>query len=159
MQIVSHPFDDGDPLTITDRDGSNPRVIFSLKAGGHNHYPIWSPDGQWIYFISGMWDAREMDIWRIRATGGDPERMTNTNADIRYLAPIDDRTIVYTSPDQDGAAPGCGHWIWRPVARSGSAQVSKCIRRSMRVAMEGALSRRYLGRRQTSGRSHCAPSS
>ena len=72
--IVSHPFDDGDPLTITDADGSNPRVIFSLKAGGHNHYPIWSPDGQWIYFISGMWDAREMDIWRIRATGGDAER-------------------------------------------------------------------------------------
>ena len=108
LHIVSHPFDDGDPLTITDRDGSNPRVIFSLKAGGHNHYPIWSPDGQWIYFISGMWDAREMDIWRIRATGGDPERMTNTNADIRYLAPIDDRTIVYTSPDQDGAGP----WLW-----------------------------------------------
>ena len=49
-----------------------------------------------------------MDIWRIRATGGDPERMTNTNADIRYLAPIDDRTIVYTSPDQDGAGP----WLW-----------------------------------------------
>ena len=106
--VVSHPYDDGDPLTITDPDGSNARVIFSLKAGGHNHYPIWSPDGQWIYFISGMWDAREMDIWRIRATGGDRERMTNTNADIRYLAPIDDRNIVYTSPDQDGAGP----WLW-----------------------------------------------
>ena len=107
-QIVSHPFDDGDPLTITDADGGNARVIFSLKAGGHNHYPIWSPDGRWIYFISGMWDAREMDIWRVRPTGGDPERMTTTNADIRYLAPISDRTIIYTSPDQDGAGP----WLW-----------------------------------------------
>jgi serine/threonine protein kinase len=106
--VVSHPYDDGDPLTITDSDGSNARVIFSLKAGGHNHYPIWSPDGQSIYFISGMWDAREMDIWRIRASGGDPERMTNTSADIRYLASIDDHTIVYTSPDQDGAGP----WLW-----------------------------------------------
>ena len=106
--VVSHPYDDGDPLTITDPDGSNARVIFSLKAGGHNHYPIWSPDGQWIYFISGMWDAREMDIWRIRATGGNPERMTNRSADIRYLAPIDDRNIIYTSPDQDGAGP----WLW-----------------------------------------------
>jgi Tol biopolymer transport system component len=55
-----------------------------------------------------MWDAREMDIWRIRATGGDPERMTNTSTDIRYLAPIDDCTIVYTSPGQDGAGP----WLW-----------------------------------------------
>ena len=66
---ISHPYDDGDPVTITDPDGSNPREIFSLKAGGHNHYPIWSPDGQWVYFVSGMWDAREMDIWRIRAPG------------------------------------------------------------------------------------------
>jgi serine/threonine protein kinase len=107
-RVVSHPYDDGDPLTITDADGGNPRVIFSLKAGGHNHYPIWSPDGRWIYFISGMWEAREMDVWRIRPAGGDPERMTNTNADIRYLAPISDRTIVYTSPDQDGAGP----WLW-----------------------------------------------
>jgi len=106
--VVSHPYDEGDPLTVTDADGTNARVIFSLKAGGHNHYPIWSPDGQWIYFISGMWDAREMDIWRIRVSGGDPERMTNASADIRYLAPIDDRTIVYTSPDQDGAGP----WLW-----------------------------------------------
>ena len=107
-QVVSHPYDDGDPLTITDSDGGNARVIFTLEPGGHNHYPIWSPDGQWIYFVSGMWDAREMDIWRIRATGGDPERMTNTSTDIQYLAPIDDRTIVYTSPDQDGAGP----WLW-----------------------------------------------
>ena len=107
-RVVSHPYDDGDPLTITDANGSDARVIFSLKAGGHNHYPVWSPDGEWIYFISGMWEAREMDIWRIRAAGGNPERMTNTSADIRYLAPIDDRTIVYTSPDQDGAGP----WLW-----------------------------------------------
>jgi Tol biopolymer transport system component len=106
--VVSHPYDDGDPLTITDSDGGNPRVVFSLKAGGHNHYPIWSRDGQWIYFISGMWDAREMDIWRIRAAGGEPERMTNTNTDIRYLAFISDSTIVYTAPDQDGAGP----WLW-----------------------------------------------
>jgi serine/threonine protein kinase/Tol biopolymer transport system component len=107
-RIVSHPQEVGDSLTITDADGTNPRVIFVLKAGGHNHYPIWSPDGQWIYFISGMWDAREMDIWRIRPAGGDPERMTNRNADMRYLAAIDDRHIVYTSPDQDGAGP----WLW-----------------------------------------------
>ena len=39
---------------------------------------------------------------------GDPERMTNTSAAIRYLAAIDDRNIVYTSPDQDGAGP----WLW-----------------------------------------------
>jgi Tol biopolymer transport system component len=49
-----------------------------------------------------------MDIWRIRASGGDAERMTNTSADIRYLAAIDDRYILFTSPDRDGAGP----WLW-----------------------------------------------
>jgi Tol biopolymer transport system component/predicted Ser/Thr protein kinase len=107
-QIVSHPYDDGDPFVITDRDGGNPRQILTLRAGAHSHYPIWSPDGQWIYFVSGSWDAREMDIWRIRPSGGSPERLTTLNTDIRYLAFLDTHTVLYTSPDQNGAGP----WLW-----------------------------------------------
>jgi Tol biopolymer transport system component/predicted Ser/Thr protein kinase len=107
-QIVSHPWDDGDPFIVTDRDGGNPKQIFTLHAGGHSHYPVWSPDGQWIYFISGLWDAREMDVWRIRPTGGVPERLTNLNTDIRYLAFMDNRTVLYTAPDQNGGGP----WLW-----------------------------------------------
>jgi hypothetical protein len=107
-QIVSNPYDDGDPFIVTDRDGANPKQILTLRAGGHSHYPVWSPDGKWIYFISGLWDAREMDIWRIRPSGGVPERLTNLNTDIRYLAFIDTRTVLYTAPDQNGAGP----WLW-----------------------------------------------
>lgn len=49
-----------------------------------------------------------MDIWRIRPSGGKPERLTNQNSDVRYLAPLDNRTILYASPDQNGAGP----WMW-----------------------------------------------
>src|SRR5262249_19420078 len=52
--------------------------------------------------------AREMDIWRIRPSGGKPEQLTNVASDVRYLAPIDNRTILYVSPDQSGAGP----WLW-----------------------------------------------
>ena len=34
--------------------------------------------------------------------------MTTQNSDMRYLALLDDRTIVYVSPDQNGAGP----WLW-----------------------------------------------
>jgi serine/threonine protein kinase/Tol biopolymer transport system component len=107
-KLVFHPYDPGDAMFIADSTGSNPRQIFKVNPGGHNHFPIWSPDGQWIYFVSGIWDAREMDIWRIRTSGGTPERMTHHNADVRYLAVLDDRILLYVSPDENGAGP----WLW-----------------------------------------------
>ena len=82
--------------------------IFTLGPGGHNHFPVWSVDGQWIYFVSGFWAAREMDIWRIRPSGGTPERLTHVDTDVRYLAPLDRHTLLYVAPDQNGAGP----WLW-----------------------------------------------
>lgn len=107
-QTVFHTNDPGDPMFVADRNGANSRAIFSLSAGSHNHFPAWSPNGQWIYFVSGVWDTREMDLWRIRAAGGTAERLTRHNSDVRYPTPIDDRTVLYVSPDQDGAGP----WLW-----------------------------------------------
>jgi Tol biopolymer transport system component len=93
---------------VAEGSGANARQIFTLGPGGHNHFPVWSMDGQWIYFASGIWDAREMDVWRIRPSGGPPERMTQHNADVRYLTPLDERTLLYVSPDENGAGP----WLW-----------------------------------------------
>src|SRR5262249_21165073 len=44
----------------------------------------------------------------IKPSGGAPERITHLGRDIRYLAPLDRRTILYVSPDQNGAGP----WLW-----------------------------------------------
>jgi len=107
-QLVFHDNTPGDPMFVADNSGSNPRQIFTLKAGGHNHFPLWSANGAWIYFVSGVWDAKEMDIWRIRPAGGAPERLTHNNNDVRYLALLDDRNILYVSPDRNGAGP----WLW-----------------------------------------------
>ena len=102
-RLVFHTYEDGDPMFVADSKGANPRQIFTLKAGGHNHYPIWSADAQWIYFVSGVWNTREMDIWRIRPSGGTPERLTNENNDMRYLI-CSTRTILYIPrPEWRGA--------------------------------------------------------
>ena len=82
-RVVYHLQDDGDSMYVADRTGANPRQIFS-KPGAHNHFPIWSLDGRWIYFASGTPATKEMDVWRIVADGGTPERLTQQNSDVAY---------------------------------------------------------------------------
>jgi serine/threonine protein kinase len=108
-RVVFQTSDSGDPVFVAESTGEDPRQIYiGAGAGMHNHFPTWSKDGRWIYFISGAWDTREMDIWRIQPSGGRPERLTHLGRDIRYLRPLDNRTMLYVSSDQNGAGP----WLW-----------------------------------------------
>ena len=61
---------DGDPITVADRHGANPTQIYQSEIGLHNHAPVWSTDGQWIYFIHGIPNADRLSIWRGTADGG-----------------------------------------------------------------------------------------
>ena len=54
------------------------RPIFTAPAGLHAHFPLWSPDGAFIYFVQGDLPDK-LDIWRIRPAGGTPERITSHN--------------------------------------------------------------------------------
>ncbi len=108
-RLVYHTSDPGDPMFVADRTGANPRQIFiDPNPGMHNHSPAWSQDGQWIYFCHGSPSAAEMDVWRLRASGGQPERLTHHNNQVGYPAPIDPRTVIYVARDQDGSGP----WLW-----------------------------------------------
>ena len=108
-RIVYHTNEERDPTFIADRDGENPRQIFIHPGqGGHAHFPTWSPDGRWIYVSAGIASALQMDLWRIPVSGGKAERLTYHNNDVEYPTPIDARTVLYTSPDQDGSGP----WLW-----------------------------------------------
>ena len=93
-QLAYHTRDAGDPMIIADAGGLNPRQIFVSEPGLHNHYLVWSPDAQWIYFVRGRLDVREMDIWRIPSSGGRPERMTQHNSEVAFPTAIDERTLL-----------------------------------------------------------------
>ena len=53
-RYVYHTREDGDPIFVADRNGVNPRRIAIDQAGIHQHYPVWSLDGKWIYFVKGV---------------------------------------------------------------------------------------------------------
>jgi Tol biopolymer transport system component len=99
---------DGDPLFVAGRMGGDPRQIYVAAKGEHIHNPVWSPDGEWIYFVHGPEATTDMDVWRIRPSGGTPDRLTHQNAAMSFLTSVDARTVFFVSRANDGSGP----WLW-----------------------------------------------
>jgi Tol biopolymer transport system component len=113
-RLVYHTPGPGDPMFV--RDASQPpqgRPIFAAAAGLHAHFPLWSPNTTFIYFVQGSLPDG-MDIWRIRPTGGPAERITHHNSRVSHPVLVNDRTLMYLATDRDGAGP----WLFNvDVAR------------------------------------------
>ncbi len=107
-RIVYHTYGNGDPMFVADRTGANAQRIFGDRPGIHNHFPTWSPDGRWIYFVHGTPATKEMDLWRIDPEGRHAERLTQRNTDVAYPTPVGNRTVFYVARDSDGSGP----WLW-----------------------------------------------
>jgi Tol biopolymer transport system component len=108
-RMVYHTDAPGDPMFVADRTGVGAKQIFvDPIVGGHNHHQAWSPDGRWIYFARGIQDTSQMDVWRIAANGGQPERVTYHDAYVGFPTPIDDRNVLYIAKDHEGSGP----WLW-----------------------------------------------
>jgi serine/threonine protein kinase/Tol biopolymer transport system component len=96
----------GDPMFVRDLDQGTSRQILVSDAGVHNHFPLWSPDGTFIYFVRGF-PPDQMDLWRIRADGGAPERLTAHQSRVTFPTFVDSRTLLYLALADDGSGP----WI------------------------------------------------
>jgi Tol biopolymer transport system component len=106
-RLVYHTPGPGDPMFVRTLADGIDRPVFKAAAGLHAHFPTWSPDDRFIYFVQGtLPDA--MDLWRIAADGGPAERLTFHNARVTYPAFLDARTVAYLATDQDGAGP----WLY-----------------------------------------------
>jgi serine/threonine protein kinase/Tol biopolymer transport system component len=107
-RLVYHAWQAGDATFVADHNGANQRLLMQSEPGIHNHYQFWSKDGRWIYFVRGRPDARETDLWRIPAAGGEAEQLTHLNTDIAYPVAMDEQTVLFVAHNQDGAGP----WLW-----------------------------------------------
>jgi Tol biopolymer transport system component/tRNA A-37 threonylcarbamoyl transferase component Bud32 len=106
-RIVYHPPTEGDPLFVTALDEKAGRQIYVARKGFHNHFPVWSHDGAFIYFVHGL-PLDESDVWRIRPAGGEPERLTFHDSRVTFPTLLGNRTLLYLATDADGSGP----WIY-----------------------------------------------
>ena len=131
-RLAYHRRDAGDPIYVADRSGANPRRIFTGRSGDwHNHYLVWSRDGRWIYFVHGIPASNEMDLWRIAPSGGEPERLTWHNSEMRDPTPLGPRTILYVARESDGSGP----WLWAfDVERKATRRITYGLEKYTSVA-------------------------
>ena len=107
-RLTYHTPGPGDPLFVSDGTRrAQDRPIFTAPTGLHSHFPSWSPDMRFIYFVQGTLPDK-LDIWRIRPSGGTPERITSHNSRVTHPVLLDERTLLYLASDPDGS----GQWLY-----------------------------------------------
>ena len=92
----------GDALVVADSDGGNQRELVPARGGRHVHWPAWSRDQKWIYFISSYdtWQTGQSEIYRVPTSGGSDEPVINTNRRAIYPAPVPGGGLIFAAnPD------------------------------------------------------------
>jgi len=89
----------GDALYVANADGSDLKIILPLSAGRHIHFPAWSDDGRYIYYIHSYitWHDEPSQIYRVAADGGVPEPVIQTERRAIYPVPMPAGGLVYAS--------------------------------------------------------------
>jgi len=104
-RLVYHTTAPGDPLFVRDNGGSGEgREIYTGPPGVHCHFPVWARDDEHIYFLRGV-PPDDWDLWRIRPTGADLERLTSHHSRLSYPVVLDEQTLAYLATDADGSGP------------------------------------------------------
>ena len=103
---------DGRRIAFEAAVGGNTDVYLVGADGGHlrrltseptmEGVPMWSRDGQWIYFVSTRAGAIP-DIWRVSPNGGEPIRVTR-NGGFEPRESSDGRHLFYLDRHPGGAA-------------------------------------------------------
>lgn len=104
-RLTYHTPGPGDPMFVG--DASQPKqsaAIFAAAAGLHAHFPTWSPDGAYIYFVQGS-VPDPMDIWRMTPSGKSAEQITHHQTLVSHPVLLTDTTLMYLASVGDGNGP------------------------------------------------------
>jgi len=90
-------------LIETNQDGAKPRQLTFAKQASTS--PRWSPDGQWLAFLSKREGDEHTQVYRMSPFGGEAERLTELEADAQAIEwSPDGQAIAFTMPDPESAA-------------------------------------------------------
>ena len=104
----------------------------------HNHFPAWSADGDGSTTRTAASPSLRYDVWRIPVVGRNTgRRLTEHRGDLRYLTPIDARTLLYR-----GARPGPVRTV-ALGARCASGEFRNASVSAGQVSVRRAASRRW----------------
>ena len=84
-------------LVVTDRDGSNPRVVTQAVTTFSYRMPRWSPDDSTIAYLHNeeLWSD---DVFLVASAGGAPRALTQENSSMSGLTWLPDGShIIYSS--------------------------------------------------------------
>ena len=106
-RLVYHTAGPGDPTFVRTPGQDGDRQILTADSGLHAHFPVWSPDQAFIYFVQGV-VPDPMDVFRISPAGGAAEQVTRQQSRVSYPVMINPRTLLYLATDALDEGP----WLY-----------------------------------------------
>ena len=107
-RLAYHTPGPGDPLYVSPGlKISNSPPLFTAPAGLHSHFPLWSPDMAFLYFVQGELPDK-LDVWRMGAGGGAAERITSHFGYMGHPVLLNNDRLIYLARDSDGSGP----WLY-----------------------------------------------
>jgi Tol biopolymer transport system component len=91
----------GDALVVADATGENVREILKAEGAVHAHWPAWSRDGRFVYYIRSpvTGNSEPSEIWRVPADGGRAEPFISTPRRAVFPVPLADGLLYAANPD------------------------------------------------------------
>jgi TolB protein len=89
----------GDSMIVADADGTNQRTVTPLSGGRHAHWPMWSRDSKFIYFICTYMTYQDepTELCRVPADGGAISTVVPTERRALYPAPAPDGSLLFSA--------------------------------------------------------------
>ena len=93
-------------IWVMDLPGGTPRRLTPAGSGPLEYAPAWSPDGQWIAFVT-MDENAEGHLWKAPTSGGQPTKLTAEAGEYLHPAWASDGGSIIT---MRGAGASLNHW-------------------------------------------------
>jgi len=89
----------GDAIVVAGANGENPRELVPARGGWHTHWPAWSADGRFVYFLRTIatWNGEPSEIFRVPADGGEPQAVVRTTRRALFPLPSADGGLFYAA--------------------------------------------------------------